>query len=350
MVELSIIIPIFNVENYLEETINSLINQKISIEKYEILLINDGSTDGSKIICEKYSNTFKNIYLFNIKNKGVSFARNTGIEYAKGKYLMFVDGDDKVIPNTIHKLLKHAINKEYEVISMSFASDNGGLKAFDEHIVKETNGIDYYLNYRLITKTYDSSCTYLYSKTFLNRNNLFYNENAVYIEDGEFIAKVFTLANNCLITNYPIYAVTIRKGSAMRSNLMYKDKTIKGVISSTYSLNIIKNKISQENKHNDVVIRQALIKFCTLALELYVVKFKLKKFFETYKKFLEDHIIPLNYKDVTMDFDKKAIKTNKGYISCFIYFCITRRINELISLSRQGAPWSKSGDRITKEQ
>lgn len=94
MVKLSIIVPIYNVERYLERCIISILNQ--TYINFELILVNDGSTDNSKDICEKYLSIDNRIKLINKKNGGLSSARNTGIELAIGEYIAFVDSDDYI--------------------------------------------------------------------------------------------------------------------------------------------------------------------------------------------------------------------------------------------------------------
>ncbi|MBQ6052023.1 MAG: glycosyltransferase family 2 protein [Clostridia bacterium] len=95
----SIIVPVYNVEKYLKECIESLINQ--NSENYEILLIDDGSTDQSPTICDNYAAKYDNIRVFHKQNGGLSDARNNGIENAKGDYLIFVDSDDWIADNAL---------------------------------------------------------------------------------------------------------------------------------------------------------------------------------------------------------------------------------------------------------
>lgn len=103
----SIIVPVYNAEKTLERCLESIVNQPFS--DYELLLINDGSTDGSDAICRSYSETYKQICYYSKENDGVSSARNLGLEQAKGDYILFVDSDDYVSENyfeTISDALK----------------------------------------------------------------------------------------------------------------------------------------------------------------------------------------------------------------------------------------------------
>ena len=90
--KLSVIIPIYNVKDYLEKCIESVLNQ--DYKNFELILVDDGSTDGSEQICDKYSRNNPNALVFHQKNSGVCAARNLGIENATGDYLCFVDSDD----------------------------------------------------------------------------------------------------------------------------------------------------------------------------------------------------------------------------------------------------------------
>lgn len=105
MPALSIIIPVFNSENYLAECINSILAQ--SFTDFELLLINDGSTDLSGVICDEYVNQYSNIYVWHKSNAGVSSARNKGIEHAKGDYIIFVDSDDWLENDALTVLMSH---------------------------------------------------------------------------------------------------------------------------------------------------------------------------------------------------------------------------------------------------
>ena len=94
--EISVIVPVYNVGNYLKICLNSIINQSFDATKYEIILIDDGSTDDSGIICDNYAKKYSNIRVIHKKNGGLSDARNCGIDNANGNYLTFIDSDDAI--------------------------------------------------------------------------------------------------------------------------------------------------------------------------------------------------------------------------------------------------------------
>lgn len=103
---ISVIVPVYNLENYIERCINSLISQDFRAENYEIIVVNDGSTDGSLQILEDTRQRFPdhNIIIYTKTNGGLSSARNEGLKFATGSYIWFVDGDDWVTPDSFHKI------------------------------------------------------------------------------------------------------------------------------------------------------------------------------------------------------------------------------------------------------
>ena len=102
--DLSIIIPVYNVQNYLKKCINSIINQKITYN-YEVILIDDGSEDESGTICDEYSQKYNFIKTIHKTNEGVSSARNVGLKNSCGRYILFIDSDDTLIDNVIDKTM-----------------------------------------------------------------------------------------------------------------------------------------------------------------------------------------------------------------------------------------------------
>ena len=101
---LSFIVPVYNAEAYLNECLDSLLNQDIPSEEYEVICVNDGSTDGSRGILEAFGARYPNLILINQANSGVSTARNRGMKTARGTFLWFVDADDFILPGILGAL------------------------------------------------------------------------------------------------------------------------------------------------------------------------------------------------------------------------------------------------------
>lgn len=118
MPKVSIIVPVYNVEKYIERCLNSLVNQ--TLKDIEIIIVNDGSADGSKGIIQKYLNKYKNIVYLEKENGGLSSARNYGIPYAKGEYIGFVDSDDYVELTMYEKMYNKAIEEKSDMVECDF--------------------------------------------------------------------------------------------------------------------------------------------------------------------------------------------------------------------------------------
>ena len=114
MTFLSIIVPVYNVENYLEECLDSILAQTFT--DYELILVDDGSTDQSGVICENYRNKSDVIKVIHKKNGGLVSARKTGVSIAKGEYIGYVDADDKIAPQMYEKLCKEATRNKADVV------------------------------------------------------------------------------------------------------------------------------------------------------------------------------------------------------------------------------------------
>ncbi len=117
-VTISLIIPVYNVEKYLPKCLDSVINQ--TYKQIEIIIIDDGSTDNSGILCDEYALRDNRIIVIHQPNRGVSSARNTGLDIAKGEYVMFVDSDDYVEPTFCEKPLTIAIKEHVDIVSFGY--------------------------------------------------------------------------------------------------------------------------------------------------------------------------------------------------------------------------------------
>lgn len=115
---LSVIIPVYNIKNYLEECLNSVINQ--TLKEIEIILVDDGSTDGSAKICDDFASKDNRIIVVHQKNQGAGMARNAGIEIANGKYITFTDGDDYLETSAFETLIKAITSHNLDAIRLSY--------------------------------------------------------------------------------------------------------------------------------------------------------------------------------------------------------------------------------------
>lgn len=123
---LSIIIPVYNVEKYLDSCIESILSQQV--KDFELLLVNDGSRDSSLAICNRYASKDNRIKVFDKPNGGVSSARNLGLDNATGEYIMFVDADDRLVPNALEMFLPYTPDYDFVRMNIMMLNSNGSSK------------------------------------------------------------------------------------------------------------------------------------------------------------------------------------------------------------------------------
>lgn len=134
--KLSIIVPVFNLENYIATTLESLLSIRFSFD-YEIIVINDGSTDGSESIIHGYQKKYSQIVLYTIENQGVSNARNVAISKASGEYITFVDGDDTVEPDFFEKAVQELDRGGYDFVQGNYRRIEGDNTSYDQFVSED---------------------------------------------------------------------------------------------------------------------------------------------------------------------------------------------------------------------
>lgn len=211
---ISIIIPCYNVEETISNTLDSIISQTCT--EWEIITVNDGSKDNTLEILKLYKNKLDGkLKIINQENMGVSFARNTGLKNAIGDYVYFLDGDDIIDERLVQKILNE--NIQSDIFIFSFKEIFKNVKIFK---IKACNDL---LSSFLIGKSRIHICSTVYNRGFLINNNLLFEENTCYSEDREFIANSLLLANKVTIIDDILYNYIRRETSAMGKKV-YDDK------------------------------------------------------------------------------------------------------------------------------
>lgn len=212
----SIIVPIYQVEAYLERCLDSLVRQTFS--EYEIVLVDDGSKDRSGEICDQYAVQNANIKVYHKENGGLSSARNYGIDHASGKYVLFVDSDDYV-----EEGLCRALQKVTESCPDVDAIVYGGIEQKDEEIIREIRRINpekiqvwnahEYMKNAYQQRNMDvQAWLYAYRKDFLDENGLRFKEGILH-EDVEFTPRALLKANQIAELPGNYYHYMVREGS-----------------------------------------------------------------------------------------------------------------------------------------
>lgn len=222
-VKLSVIIPVYNVGNYIKNSLCSLINQEN--QDFEIIIINDGSTDNTlQIINSLFSQSgYHNFRIISKENGGVSSARNRGIEESKGEYLYFLDGDDYVSNDFMSTIIKQLQNENYDIIAWRYdvVSDDKKVisKYSDRHKTIEFSEISgkTAIEYMIDEKMRIWTCSAIYNRKLIIRNNLFFSEGCTNGEDQEFIFKSLIKANLIYFINKELSFYVQRAGSITNS-------------------------------------------------------------------------------------------------------------------------------------
>ncbi len=261
MLKLSIIIPVYNLESYIERCIKSLIYQDVPKETYEIIVINDGSSDKTRDVVIDLIQKHSNIILIDKKNGGVSSARNAGLEKSKGKYIMFVDGDDYIVENSLSYLIEvvEKNNLQIGLFTRQNETDNKELIR-TENEVKIIPGVDLYYNNR----KNDNSCILLIQRDFIKKNNITYTLGIPFLEDGEFISRLMCLADRTAFFDFPYYVYVKRPGSATNSDLYYSKKAIDGFIKAAINIKQFQETHPLSNSQK-LFLNQPLVKFVVTA-------------------------------------------------------------------------------------
>jgi len=214
---ISLIIPVYNVEQYLRDCLNSVVAQTNS--DCEVICVNDGSTDGSWTILKEFQNRYNQITVITQQNKGLSGARNAGILAAKGDYLFFLDSDDWIEPNTLEILAQKQRGEDLVCFNGRRVFEDGSTEEPDNEIEElNLNGWEYYCKYALVRRKFHFVCSVLrlYRREYLLKNKLFFEEG-IYHEDNLFTPLACYYAQTVKVIPDCLYVYRIRKGSITQS-------------------------------------------------------------------------------------------------------------------------------------
>ncbi len=224
--KISIIVPVYNVEEYIIECLNSIKNLSIN---YEIIIINDGSTDNSLgKISEFAINYIGNLKIINKTNGGLSSARNVGIQEASGNYILFLDSDDYIDKQMFEPFAKEVFNDDAEIgfgdyrYLIDGKIKNSSEAEYRKNISKKNNGLADGLTYgnRYFDKKHNfintEACFLLIKKAFLTNNNIRFKEG-IYHEDTLFTITCLMMARKVKFYDYPFYIYRRRENSIIHT-------------------------------------------------------------------------------------------------------------------------------------
>ena len=244
--QLSIIIPVCNVEKYIGPCLESIYRQGLAEDVFEVIIINDGSTDGSMEVVSSMRNTHHNISIItNKENIGPSVSRNEGMDKAVGKYVLFVDSDDLLMDNGLTVLLKKAIDTDADMVVADYVrmkdeeiGSNYDSLLTDSHENDKT-GLDYYVD------DYDPELgsfiwRILYKSSFLNENHIRLVPG-VYYEDIPFLQECYLKARRVIGVHLLYYIYRIRSRSCTYSFTMKNAMDYNTAIANSWNLLKLEN-------------------------------------------------------------------------------------------------------------
>lgn len=216
MCKVSIIIPVFNTGEYLRRCIDSVVNQ--TLEDIEIILVNDGSTDESGIICDEYAEKDIRIKVFHKDNEGVSIARNLGLDMARGEFIGFVDSDDWIEENMYSDLYSKAQEMNTEIVMCDTVTKYENKKDAEDTITQlEVSGFIEKIPPNLLIEVAGSACRCIYKNSFLKEKRIRFPENLKISEDRIFNIFALGYSKKFYYIKKGYYNRFVRKGSAVNS-------------------------------------------------------------------------------------------------------------------------------------
>lgn len=273
----SIIIPIYNVEEYIERCLLSVLNQTYS--NLEIILVNDCTPDNtmSKVNDVLHDNTHDTqIYIINHEeNQGLSAARNTGLNLAKGEYVFFLDSDDAITLDCIEVLVNASQGED--IIIGGFLKNNGAI--FYENIKAKYVGSEIFQAY-FSGKIYDMACNKLVNRLFLIDNELFFKPKLIH-EDFLWTYQTSMVASSVVVITHSTYLYYIREGSLNTSFTMHNIENI------FMGFNLIQKDIIEKEYYKNAIVEKYLIDK-TLFIRIMAVtiaKIDLRSFKDFFKDF-----------------------------------------------------------------
>lgn len=220
--KLSIIVPVYNVEAFLSKCVDSLLAQDLPEDDFEIILVDDGSTDSSGALCDTLAAEHGNIRVIHQQNRGLSGARNAGIPGASGDYVMFVDSDDFLCPNVLGTLVGLMESKALDILRFNYQNvnmdgavfePNKYVKPFVDYSDEVCDG-EMFLNERLGYACY--AWQFLVKASILRQEGNGFKEG-IYFEDVEWTPRILLQARRVASTDTLVYNYLFRTGSIARN-------------------------------------------------------------------------------------------------------------------------------------
>ena len=244
--KISIIVAAYNVEKYIDRCLKSITTQNISNNDYEIIIVNDGSTDNTLQLINEWEIKCQNIKVFTQKNKGQSAARNLALKQAQGKYIFYVDSDDYVESNCLANILENL--NEIDILRFNYFESE--VQSFRGEYNEVHNGIEAFLNCSGIWAPWMQ----IFRKEFLLSNDFYFVEGMT-SEDAELIPRVYLKANSVVVIPDKIYHYVYNPVSTTKQKKYNFERVFKRIESQLKVLESC-SKLMLNYKTNDNVLKK----------------------------------------------------------------------------------------------
>lgn len=248
--KISVIIPVYNAEKTLKKCIDSVLSQTYTC--FEIILVDDGSSDSSRKLCDNYHKTYQNILTVHQENKGVSVARNVGIEIAKGDYVFFLDSDDSIKKDLFEKYIFSIVNEKVDVVigGLLQIDEKGNIKGTIRNKEIGNFGKEIWLQICTAFEIFGYAGGKMISRELISNNDLKFNENLVSQEDLSFCLSVYEVAEKVCLLDYNGYIYNYLPSNRVPQYRVYLKNQMRIVKDSKMFI--------QYNKKADMVIRERI--------------------------------------------------------------------------------------------
>lgn len=316
--KLSLILPIYNVEEYIPKCLDSIYAQGLDEENFEVISVVDGSPDNSIDVVNEHSKRHKNLVVIDTENGGVSSARNKGMEVAKGEYIMFIDPDDTLIAGSLKKIYTSLEIQEVDIAVLRSYNTSGNIEQFPWNKRIKPNvtnsGLEIY------EKGYTRGGVWgvVYNKQFLNDNKLEFPLNIKNSEDAFFFMQCQILANRMIFLDIGAYMVFTRPGSASQ------DMSRERLSLWFNTLKLIKDFKSNSAKGQ---VEISMADGLTYSIISDITKNAIRTMGWNARKFLVEHniydFLPISNENVIRSNKASYIMKRIINISFAMYFCIS---------------------------
>lgn len=317
----SIIVPVYNVERYIDKCLRSIINQ--TLQNIEVIIVNDGSTDGSQNIIDKYASKYNDkIISLRKENGGLADARNYGLRYASGEYVGFVDSDDWIEPDMYEKLYKCADQKKADIVISDFIFEP------DSNVIHTniTEGTSLTLtSHPSLLLTEASVCNKLFKRSLFTENNIEFPKGKLH-EDRLAICKLYYFADNIVYIREGLYHYLKGRGNSITTSVnMKKYNDILISLESIYCFFEEVNYTSKISRDLDTLFVNTYIAFSMKAIRELKSSKEKEKFLNNFRELI------LSKTSYPMYLDSHNKKYSRKLL---LYLLLHKRYNSLKLLIR----------------